>query len=89
MESNVVPALTTGQLQLADVVFDVNQPSLGVMAVREVTESHVEFFRPYPSPGDFAVMGCGVICYIGIETFKIPRGERMREWILVSRKELR
>jgi hypothetical protein len=72
-------------LQLADVVM-VHRSAFGTAVVTKVEEREVELFRPYATTADFSYTG-GVIPYIGIETYKLPRNNTV--YTVVARKTLR
>lgn len=42
--------------------------------VKKVTDDTVRLFRPYGHHADFSYTG-GVICYIGIEEFEVPKND--------------
>lgn len=49
--------------------------------VKQITEKEVTLFRPYVHTADFSYTG-GVICYIGVEEYQIPReGDTEYEWL--------
>lgn len=73
-------------LKLADKIMLPSDPTLGVSVVKNVTDYEVTLFRPYPETADFSYSG-GVICYVGIEEFSIPRNGV--EYLLIGRKELK
>lgn len=61
-------------LQLGDVL---NIGSLGTAAwhtaiVNRIEGENIHLFRPYGTHADFSYTG-GVICYVGIEQYTIPR----------------
>jgi hypothetical protein len=62
--------VTAAELNLGDVirVTDV----FGDAVVRKITITDIYVFRPYATTSDFSYVG-GVIPYIGIEEFSIPR----------------
>lgn len=75
-------------LKLADVVV---MPSMGVWnnaIVKQIKdrENEVVFFRPYGTTADFSYTG-GVVCYVGMEEFSIPRNDDLFD--VVMRKDLR
>lgn len=72
-------------LQLADTVKLYDGP-WNVALVKNITEKEVTFFRPYGHADDFSYIG-GVICYIGLEEFSIPRNANIYE--VLNRKELK
>jgi hypothetical protein len=79
----LIPA---NELKLADtVILDGLAPWRSAI-VKKITESEVHLFRPYGTTADFSYTG-GVICYVGIEEFSIPRDARPVE--VVARKDLK
>lgn len=74
-------------LRLADVVDD--SPFIGgfhTAIVSKIKEETVRLFRPYGVTADFSYSG-GVICYVGIEEYEIPRDNSEIEVFL--RKDLK
>lgn len=67
-------AVLSDALKLGDVVKLGNGP-YDYATVKNVTETDVVFFRPYVATEDFSHTG-GVICYVGIEEFSVPRSNR-------------
>lgn len=77
------------ELKLADIVYVKDDPAMGTMAVKNVTDKEVTFFRPYAHTADFECTN-GVICYVGVETFSVPLAyDKGMEYELVSRKRVR
>jgi hypothetical protein len=77
------------ELQLADVIdpfpdygFDAWQAAI----VKQITETEIRLFRPYGATADFSYTG-GVICYVGIEEYALPRDDSAV--LLIRRRELR
>jgi hypothetical protein len=66
--------LNTNELQIGDTVCDAGYESepWSTKIVKNVTEKEVTFFRPYGTTADFSCTS-GVICYIGLEEYSIPR----------------
>ena len=75
------------ELRLADTI---RIPSAGIKwncaIVRQIKETSIELFRPYGTTADFSYTG-GVICYIGIECYEIPRDNC--EFVVIERKVLK
>lgn len=60
-------------LKVGDVVLaNFADPFYACQTVKQVTEDEVVFFRPYVQTSDFTTTG-GVICYVGIEEYRVPR----------------
>jgi hypothetical protein len=79
--------IPTRDLRLADTVIVTNDCGpWNTSIVRKVTDTEVMLFRPYGTTADFSYTG-GVICYVGIEEFSIPRGDH--PVTILDRKELR
>lgn len=54
--------------------------------VKQLDSGNVHLFRPYGATADFSYTG-GVICYVGIEEFSIPRnGEQVERLFSVELK---
>jgi len=78
--------VSNAELQLAD---QVSRPgTLGIVAVKQIQDGIVTFFRPYTHTADFSYTG-GVLCYVGIEEWKEETNRTLQQWTLVSRKRLR
>lgn len=75
------------KLRLADTVILDGCAPWSAAIVSKITDTEVKLFRPYGTTADFSYIG-GVMCYVGIEEFSIPRQSR-REVEVVARKELR
>lgn len=60
-------------LQLADVV-KLGHGPYDYATVKKITETDVVFFRPYVATESFSHTG-GVICYVGIEEFSVPKSK--------------
>jgi hypothetical protein len=73
-------------LKLADVVRTFPDMSFGTSTVKQIKDGIITLFRPYVHTADFSYTG-GVMCYIGIEEFKIPADDRTLE--VMERKELK
>jgi hypothetical protein len=74
-------------LRLADTInLSSSQGPWTTSIVKKVTDTEVTLFRPYGTTADFSYTG-GVICYVGIEEFSIPRDYHLVT--LLDRKELR
>jgi len=78
--------LTAKELKLADTVRLTCVGGYNTATVKNVTAEHVTLFRPYVETADFSYTG-GVICYIGIEEFSIPRNDSF-EYEVIDRKPL-
>jgi hypothetical protein len=80
--------VSANELRLADTILATSGGRMpwDTCIVSKVTDTEVKLFRPYGTTADFSSSG-GVICYIGIEEFTIPRDTR--EVTLLNRKELR
>lgn len=74
------------ELCVGDVIKLSHDP-FGTAIVKNVTETEVTFFRPYGTTADFTHTG-GVICYVGIEEFSLPRS-RSDKFHVYSRPSLR
>lgn len=76
------------ELRLADTIDIGGMGSNGFTTaiVKQVTDTQVTLFRPYGATADFEYTG-GVICYVGIEEYQIPRDGTL--WHVYSRKELK
>ena len=59
------------KLELGDVV-QVFDGAYGDATVKKILDKDLILFRPYVSTADFHYEG-GVICYIGIEEFSVPK----------------
>lgn len=66
--------IKVNELCLGDVVDTMEGNPYSCATVCQVTENEVEFFRPYTHHADFSYTG-GVICYVGINQFKVPRND--------------
>ncbi|MGH7182757.1 MAG: hypothetical protein ACREJN_12370 [Nitrospiraceae bacterium] len=81
--------IPTNKLRLGDVVHMVDQQgkplsdAYATSMVSQIKDGQVHFFRPYGVHADFEYTG-GVICYVGIETYRIPAGEDSR-YVVVGR----
>jgi hypothetical protein len=73
-------------LRLADVVQIKGFGPWNHAIVKQVTDTQVHLFRPYGSTADFSYTR-GVICYVGIEEYSVPRNEL--EWTVLDRKDLK
>ena len=69
-------------LRLGDVV-EVSPGPFCTAIVQNVGTDFVEFFRPYGTTADFSYTG-GVICYIGIEIFKVGKHDNHRDFTVVQ-----
>lgn len=78
--------MPAAELRLADVV-RVTDGAWGTATVIKIEEDAVTFFRPYVQTADFSYTG-GVIPYIGIETFRVGKGDT-RPYRVLERKELK
>jgi len=74
-------------LRLADTVLLQADAAYACATVKNVTDTEVTLFRPYTQTADFSYAG-GVICYIGIEEFKVPRNSA-NVYTVVARKGLK
>jgi hypothetical protein len=57
-------------LKLGDVV-QLDIESYRDATVKQIKDGEITLFRPYVQTADFSYTG-GVMCYVGIEEFKIP-----------------
>jgi hypothetical protein len=73
-------------LQLADVVQLEGIDGFNTALVKQVTAEEVTLFRPYGQHADFQYTG-GVICYIGVDEFKIARNDV--NYLVLRRTDLR
>lgn len=66
--------LTARDMQLGDTVELVSEKPTpwSSCIVRRATDEEVTLFRPYGVTADFSYTG-GVICYVGIEEYKVLR----------------
>ena len=82
--------IKTDELQLGDVVvqnpLDPRRP-WSTCIVKKVADDEVTLFRPYGTTADFAYTG-GVICYVGIEEYKVHKLSATT-WTLLERRHLR
>jgi hypothetical protein len=79
--------IQANELRLADTILaSGGRMPWDTCIVSKLTDTEAHLFRPYGTTADFSYTG-GVICYIGIEEFAIPRDTR--EVTLLDRKELR
>jgi len=76
-------------LQLADVVRrdGSSAEAYVTMTVKQIEKDWVTFFRPFVHTGDFSCTS-GVLCYVGIEEFKVCKSENV-EYILLERRQLK
>lgn len=74
------------ELRLGDVIKTFDGP-WGTAIVKNVTEHEVELFRPYGHNADFS-MTSGILCYVGIEQYKIPKDSKM-QYEVYRRQEIR
>ena len=78
-------------LHLADIIrvpsssAEIDMP-WNTAIVREVTATEVKLFRPYGTTANFSYSG-GVICYVGIENYSIPRNDLL--YTVLEGKELK
>jgi hypothetical protein len=70
-------------MKLADYVSLHATGLFDTAIVSNITESDVHLFRPYGTNADFSYTG-GVICYVGIEQYSIPRDSQV-EYVLLRR----
>lgn len=80
--------MKNSELQLADRVCRLDDPSLGTSVVKQIENGVITFFRPYPHTGDFSWTG-GVLCYVGIEQWTESVDDDRTDWHLLDRKALR
>jgi hypothetical protein len=80
--------MNNSELQLADQVYRVRFPELGLSVVKQIKDGAITFFRPYPHTADFSSTG-GVICYIGIEEWTEEADDTRNDWVLVARTTLK
>jgi len=73
------------ELRLADVV-NTEGDKYNSATIKQITKDSITLFRPYVATADFSYTG-GVICYIGIEEYTVPKDDR--EWEVIERKELK
>lgn len=74
------------ELRIADVIRLYPHDKFYDAVVTQITDTEVKLFRPYVVTADFSYTE-GVIPYIGIEQFSIPRNDSTV--VLLERKELR
>ena len=80
--------IVASQMQLADVVSLADFDSdFSTCIVKQIDKNEVTLFRPYGTTVNFESTG-GVICYIGIEEYKIFNDSKT-EYILRDSKYLR
>lgn len=77
------------ELQLADVVrrSDDSHP-FNTMTVKQIEKDWITFYRPFVHTADFSHTG-GVLCYVGIEEFKVSMQSDHIEYDLLDRKPLK
>jgi hypothetical protein len=75
------------ELRLADTVILDGLAPWRAAIVNKITDTEVTLFRPYGTTAEFSYSG-GVICYVGIEEFTIPRQSSVPVEV-VARKELK
>lgn len=74
-------------LQLADRIMSIQDPTLGIQTVKQIENGMVTLFRPYTHTADFSYTG-GVICYLGFEEYQIYQNSPA-EYVLLERRELK
>lgn len=75
------------ELKLGDRVEGLSlDNAFSTCIVQKVDDTEVTLFRPYGVTAGSSYTG-GVICYVGIETYKVPRNDR--PFIVLQREELR
>ncbi len=76
-------------LQLADVVrrSDDSHP-FNTMTVKQIEDNWITFYRPFVHTNDFSCTS-GVLCYMGIEEFKVSMQSDYIEYDLLDRKPLK
>lgn len=80
--------ILASQMQLGDVVSMADYDSdFSTCIVKQIDEKEVTLFRPYGTTTDFEYTG-GVICYIGIEEYKVFK-DSMTEYVFRDSKDLR
>lgn len=74
-------------LKLADTIISLGTGACWNNAlVKQITDNDIMLFRPHGTTADFSYTG-GVICYIGIEEFTIPKNDC--EYEVLERKNLK
>ena len=81
--------IVASQMQLGDTVTleELEDRPFAAALVKQMDKDEITLFRPYGVCADFSYTG-GVICYIGVEEYKIPRGSATK-YHLWNRKDLK
>ncbi len=65
--------IQTHEMQIGDVVRPVTSKSpWDTCIVKNRNDDTITLWRPYGHRGDISYHGLGVICYTGLEVYKIP-----------------
>jgi hypothetical protein len=94
MEMTTYPnkPMKANELQLGDVVtafYNENPGPWSTAIVKKVTDDSITFYRPYGTKADFSYTG-GVICYMGLEEYTVPRNDsRDIQYYVWQRDELK
>ena len=77
------PTVKASDLRLGDVVRIRGINVYDTATVKQVADGEITLFRPYTATADFTCTS-GVICYVGVETFKVPVGDQTYELVRSS-----
>ena len=75
-------------LRLADTICIDNVIPWGYCIVKQIKDGEITLYRPYGTTADFSYNTGGVICYVGLDEFKIPL-DSDREYRVIERKDLK
>lgn len=85
MKTTFNQTLPAAELKLGDVIQVLDGP-FGTAIVSKVERDEIKLYRPYGTNADFSCTS-GVICYVGIEEFSVPRSQT-KTYFVYDRQEL-
>ena len=75
------------EMTLGDIV-SIDNDTYSHAIVKQITNEWVTLFRPYVHTADFSYTG-GVMCYVGIEEYKVHIDSTMPYRLIKKGKELK